>query len=214
MLTKMEENGLYEGFIVSWNRTRVSILQVADNTIFFFVASLDFLQNLKLIFLVFRQFPGLKINLEKNTLFGINVIQYLVSRLASTLYCRVSKWPLSYLNLPLGRNSKIIGSWDHVVNRVLRRLDGWKKVFLSMVERITLIQSCLSHIFSYFLSLFKIPTLVALKIEKMQRGFLRSRFREEKKDHLISWDVVCRPKEFGGLGIGKISLRNHALLGK
>ena len=62
MLTKMEENGLYEGFIVSWNRTRASILQVADNTIFFFVASLDFLQKLKLIFLVFRQFPRLKIN--------------------------------------------------------------------------------------------------------------------------------------------------------
>ena len=33
-------------------------------------------------------------------------------------------------------------------------------------------------------------------------------------DHLVSWDVVCRTKEFGRLGLGKTSLRNRTLLGK
>ncbi|RVW13278.1 hypothetical protein CK203_109411 [Vitis vinifera] len=48
----------------------------------------------------------------------------------------------------------------------------------------------------------------------MQRDFLWLGIGYDKKDHLISWDVVCKPREFGGLGIGKTSLRNHALLGK
>ena len=31
---------------------------------------------------------------------------------------------------------------------------------------------------------------------------------------MVSWDIVYKPKEFGGLGFGKISPRNQALLGK
>ena len=67
---------------------------------------------------------------------------------------------------------------------------------------------------SYFLSLFKIPALVTTKIERLQRDFLWSMVGEGKKDHLVSWDVVCKSKAKGGLGFGKIALRNVALLGK
>ena len=54
-----------------------------------------------------------------------------MSSLASVLDCRVSEWPLSYLGLLLGGNPKTIGFWDLMVERILRRLDGWKKAFLS-----------------------------------------------------------------------------------
>ena len=47
----------------------------------------------------------------------------------------------------------------------------------------------------------------------MQRDCLWSRTGKDKKDHLLSWDVVCRSTKQGGLGFGKISLRNSALLG-
>ena len=89
-----------------------------------------------------------------------------------------------------------------------------EKGFLSLGERITLIQSSLSHISNYFLSLFKIPISIVSKIEKLQRDFLWSKAREDKKDHLINWDIVCKLKEFGGMRFGKTTLRNHALLRK
>ena len=90
--------------------TKVSLLQFEDDTIFFSKASPEHLQNLKLILLVFKQVSELKINLKKkSTLSGINTSQEWLSSLALILDCRVSKWHLSYLGLPLGRNPKSIG---------------------------------------------------------------------------------------------------------
>ena len=128
-----------EGFFVGKNRTRVSLLQFADDTIFFFKACIEHLQNLKIILLVFGQVSSLKINLEKNIISGINTRQELLSSLALVLDCRESEWPLSYLGLPFGGNPKTIGFRDLVVERISRRLDGWKKTFLSLAGRITLI---------------------------------------------------------------------------
>ncbi|RVW36395.1 putative mitochondrial protein [Vitis vinifera] len=126
LMIRAEETGITEGFFVGRNRTRVSLLQFADDTIFFSKASMEHLQNLKIIILVFGQSV----------------------RVAFVLF-RPS----------IGREPKTIGFWDPVVERISRRLDG-------------------------------------------------------KKDHLIRWEVVSRSKELGGLGFGKTSMRNNALLGK
>ena len=77
-----------------------------------------------------------------------------------------------------------------------------------------MIQSCLSHIPSYILALFRILVFVAKRLEKLQRAFLWLGAREGKKDHLLRWEVVCRSKEQGGLGLRKIYLKNRVLLGK
>ena len=101
-----------------------------------------------------------------------------------------------------------------MIERISSKLDGWQKAYLSFEGKITLIQSCLTHMPCYFLSSFKIPASMAARIERLQRDFLWSGVGEDKRDHLVSWDVVCNPKTKGGLGFGRISLWNSALLGK
>ena len=130
------------------------------------------------------------------------------------LDCKVFDWSILYLGLPLVGNSKACGFWDLVIERISKRLDWWQKTYLSFGGRITLIQSCLTHMSYYFLSLFKIPASVAAKIERLQRDFLWSKVGEGKRDYLVSWDVMCKSKAKGGLGFEKIILRNVALLGK
>ena len=105
LMFKVEKKGLTKNFLVGRNRTRVSILQFANDTIFFSKATVEHLLNLKTI-LVFGEVSGLKVNLEKSFLLGINTNQEMVSRLALVLNRREAEWSLSYLGLPLGGNSK------------------------------------------------------------------------------------------------------------
>ena len=88
-----------------------------------------------------------------------------------------------------------------------------EKTFLSLSGRIYLIHSCFSHISNY-LCFFKILVLVVLKMKKLQRNFLWLGAMEDKKDHLISWHMVCMPKESKGLCFGKTCLKNFTLLRK
>ena len=167
VLVRAEERNLLEGFKVGRNSTRVSHLQFADDTIFFSNTSEEDLQTFKSLLLAFGQISGLKVNLDKSNIYGINLKQNRLSRLAELLDCKASGWPIHYLGLPLGGNPKACGFWDPVIERISKRLDGWQKAFLFFGGRITLIQSCLTHMPCYFLSLFKIPASVAAKIERL-----------------------------------------------
>ena len=61
-----------------------------------------------------------------------------------------SNMPLSCLGLPLEGNPWSASFWDPVLDRISCRLDHWKKVLLSLDNKITLTQSFISltHSFS------------------------------------------------------------------
>ncbi|XP_077223464.1 uncharacterized protein LOC143857077 [Tasmannia lanceolata] len=91
----------------------------------------------------------------------------------------------------------------------------WKRKYISFGGRITLVKAALANMPVYYMSLFKIPAKVALRIEKLQRVFIWDGGGIYKRSkHLLDWNKVTRLKKHGGLGIGKIRLRNKALLGK
>ncbi|KAJ9682385.1 hypothetical protein PVL29_018325 [Vitis rotundifolia] len=95
-----------------------------------------------------------------------------------------------------------------------KKLACWKRQYISKGGRLTLIKSTLASSPIYQLSLFRMPKLVAKRLEKIQRDFLWGGGSLEKKIHLINWEVVCTQKAKGGLGIRKIETLNKALLGK
>lgn len=80
--------------------------------------------------------------------------------------------------------------------------------------RLVLIQSVLSSIPAYFLSLFRILIKVAACLEKLMRDFLWEGSEESKRDHLVKWEVVSRSKHQGGLAVGNIVKKNIALTSK
>ena len=99
----------------------------------------------------------------------------------------MSELPLTYLGLPLGATFKKKTVWNSMVEKVEKRLAGWKRFYLSKGRRLTLIKSTLSSLPSYYLSLFPFPMSVARCIEKLQCDFLWGGMGDEHKYHLVNW---------------------------
>ncbi|RVW31161.1 putative ribonuclease H protein [Vitis vinifera] len=154
---------------------------------------------------------GLRINLAKSELIPVGEVEE-IEEMAVELGCRVGSLPNVYLGLPFGAHHKAPSMWDGVEERMRRRLALWKRQYISKGGRITLIKSTLASMPIYQLSLFRMPKIVARRLEKLQRDFLWGGGSLERKVHLIKWEVVCAQKEKGGLGIRKIVLLNKALL--
>jgi hypothetical protein len=95
-----------------------------------------------------------------------------------------------------------------------RRLAGWKRIYLSKGARLTLINSTLSNILTYYLSLFPILMRVANRLDKIQKDFLWGGIGDEAKFCLVNWNKICTPLHVGGLGVHNFIQFNRALMGK
>ncbi|GJX99396.1 retrovirus-related pol polyprotein from transposon TNT 1-94, partial [Tanacetum coccineum] len=61
-------------------------------------------------------------------------------------------------------------------------------------------------------SVFMLPSNVLLNIEQLMRQFLWSHGKSEKSKSKVAWEVVCLPKDEGGLGIRRLECFNYALM--
>ncbi|RVW47500.1 hypothetical protein CK203_086524 [Vitis vinifera] len=94
-----------------------------------------------------------------------------MEELAVELGCRVRSLPSQYLGLPLGVLNRAPYMWDGVEERVRRRLALWKRQYISKGGRVTLIKSTLASMPIYQMSIFRMPKMVARRLEKVQRDF-------------------------------------------
>lgn len=137
-----------------------------------------------------------------------------IDMLAADLVCRIGTLPITYLSLPLGASYKQLDVWNPILERMQRRLAGWKVNYLSEGGRLTLFKATFANVPIHFMSLFNIPRSIALKIEKIQTDFLWKCGDSSFGMHLVAWDIVCFPKSKGGMGLHKIVVMNIALLCK
>ena len=153
-------------------------------------------------------------NFLKSRLGGLGLDQSSIQRFAAILNCNVMATPFVYLGLPVGGCHKRDACWNGVLEKVQSKLSRWKGRCLSMAGRICLIKFVLSSILLFFMSLFKLPSVVADKLVRIQRNFLWGWGSDGRKIAWDSWDKVCKSQVFGDLGIIDIRNFNLALLGK
>jgi hypothetical protein len=77
-----------------------------------------------------------------------------------------------------------------------------------------LINSVLTSLVMFMLSFFEIPRGVLERIDCFRSGFFWQGGNHKKKYRLARWDILCQPKDQGGLGIQNIDVQNKCLLSK
>ncbi|KAL4312751.1 hypothetical protein GQ457_01G025880 [Hibiscus cannabinus] len=213
LLRKATVLGFFNGFSIGQPALEVSHLQFADDLIIFCGPSKTQIINIVRIFKGFEIAGGLKLNLSKTSLMGINVDEQVLNTWANFIHCKGEKLPCQYLGLPLGSSKNSATLWEPIMERLKKKCAGWKIGLLSFGGRVTLIKSVLSSLPIYYLSLFRIPKAVNISLSKLIARFLWGS-TDKKVIHWVRWEQLCLPLECGGLGLVDFNVRNKALLNK
>ena len=184
------DKDLLESVEIGDRLTKVNMLQFADDTFFLCKASAQSVLVIKAILICFELASGLKVNFQKSSVGGIGCNNLLLQRFAMVLNCVTMKTLFKYLGMLVGGNHKRSKFWEEVVERVRRRLGRWKGKFISMAGRL--------YLPLFYMSLYKMPVMVANEIVRLQRNFLWGWGSEGRRIVWASWDKVCAPKEEGG----------------
>ncbi|GJX29545.1 RNA-directed DNA polymerase, eukaryota, reverse transcriptase zinc-binding domain protein [Tanacetum coccineum] len=100
---------------------------------------------------------GLKVNVYKSSLYGVDVRLADVQHMAESFGCLGNNLPFTYLGVKVGANMLRLNSWSDVVKKMSNKLSTWKAKTLSVGGRLTLLKSVLGAIPIYYMSLFKAP---------------------------------------------------------
>ncbi|GAU44567.1 hypothetical protein TSUD_367230 [Trifolium subterraneum] len=159
MMSAMVSNNLFTPYgLGPQNVVQVSHLQFADDTLLVGVKNWANVRALKAVLVLFESVSGLKVNFHKSMLFGVNVADSWLHEAAVVMGCKHGRLPFMYLGLPIGGDERKLQFWYPLVDRIRKRLSGWKCKNLSFGGHLILLKSVLSSIPVYFLSFFKAPS--------------------------------------------------------
>nr|GEZ92540.1 RNA-directed DNA polymerase, eukaryota, reverse transcriptase zinc-binding domain protein [Tanacetum cinerariifolium] len=126
----------------------LSHLLYADDAIFIGQWSELNIDTLVQVLECFYRASGLRINMCKSKIIGVNVKDGKIQNAASKLRCLVLKTPFTYLGTKVGENMSRKEAWKEVVDKVLSRLSKWKTKTISIGDKDVIVggQTCWTSI--------------------------------------------------------------------
>lgn len=144
-----------------------------------------------------------------------NASRDLKRSLSSRTGIHFSNQNITYLGNPLFIQNIKTRDFNFILDKISQQADGWRVKFLSNPRKAILTKSALQWLSVYTRSTFKIPIFSCNKIDSLIRQFWWNS-KENSKRFLAfrSWEEICLPKDFGGLGYRYFHNLNLALLSK
>ena len=121
---------------------------------------------------------------------------------------------MKYLELPVSYSILHALDWSFVDDKFLRCCKSWIGNAASSGGRLTLLNSSLTSIIFYYMSMFMLPKKIIDKLDKHRKKFFWQETSGHRRYHLIKWSRIYRSKNKGGLGVKDLQRQKFSLLTK
>lgn len=105
-----------------------------------------------------------------------------------------------YLGLPSFWGKSKAEAYSFLIEKALRKMQGWKTKLISLAGKETLIKSEVQGIPTYAMACFLLPKKICVKLDAITRNFWWKGNPEERGICWNSWDNLSSAKMKGGMG--------------
>ena len=170
--------------------------------------------NMKLILAIFEQLSRLKINFHKSEIYCFGRAKEMQNEYCRIFGCVTGVLPFKYLGMPIHYRKLLNKEWKPVEDCFEKKLASWVGKLLSYGDRLVLINLVLTSVPMFLLSFFEIPKGVLKRLDFYSSHFFLQSDQHKKKYRLTKWNIICSPKDQGGLGVELLEIKNKCLLSK
>ena len=143
----------------------------ADDLLVFVDGKKSSVEGILQVFKDFAGISGLKISLEKSTLFLAGICEDRDDILAQFPF-EIGTLPVRYLGLPLLIKRMTSSDYSPLIERVKKRISTWTARHLSLAGRLQLIGSVIYNITNFWMSVYRLPKQCLKEIDQLCSAFL------------------------------------------
>jgi hypothetical protein len=161
---------------------------------------------------IFGGASGLRVNYAKSSATLIHGNDHDAALVAEVLQCQIKDFPIKYLGMQLALRPLTKNEWQLVLDKILACLHAWQSGMITREGRLLLINVVIAARPLHLLLIAEAPIWFLEEINKWARAFFWAAKEEVNGGQcLVTWDAVCKPTCYGGLGVKNLALQGLAL---